>query len=78
MVDLLERKKELETRRDELAERLQRINMDYRRGLDPDWEEQSVQLQNAEVLHEIARVTAEELGKIDSAIQRIEQALRQR
>lgn len=77
MTDLVERKKQLEVERDALAERLQRINLDYRSGLDQDWEEQSVQLENADVLREIARVTAEELGKIDSAIQHIEQALRQ-
>ncbi|MCC5808951.1 MAG: hypothetical protein JJU06_01155 [Ectothiorhodospiraceae bacterium] len=76
MVDLRKRKQELEEQRDELAERLRRINMDYRRGLDKDAEEQATELQNAEVLQEIARVTSEELGKIESAIQRIEQALR--
>ncbi len=76
MIDLQQRKQELEKQRDELAERLRRINMDYRRGLDQDAEEQATELQNAEVLQEIARVTSEELGKIESAIQRIEQAIR--
>ena len=71
------RKERLEQRRDELADRLNRINIDYRQGLDPDFAEQAQQLENAEVLEEIARVTAEELNKIEQAIQRIEQARRQ-
>lgn len=76
MVDLAQRKQELEAQRDELADRLRRINMDYRRGLDKNPDEQSLQLENAEVLEEIGRVTAEELAKIESAILRIEEALR--
>ena len=59
---------ELETRRRELVERLDAIKRDYGRGLDKDFEEQAVQLENAEVLGEIARVTAEELTKVDRAI----------
>lgn len=59
---------ELETRRQELVERLEAIKRDYGRGLDQDFEEQAVQLENAEVLREIARVTAEELAKVDRAI----------
>lgn len=73
--DLKQRKQELENRRKELAERLHRINLDYRQGLDKDSEEQAQQLENAEVLEEIARISAEELGKIDAAIRRIEEAI---
>ncbi len=76
MVDLAKRKQELEEQRNELAERLRRINMDYRRGLDKNPDEQSLELENAEVLEEIGRVTAEELSKIEAAILRIEEALR--
>ena len=73
--DLMDRKRELEQRRDELSERLQRIRMDYGRGLERDLEEQALQLENAEVLHEISRVTAEELATIEAAIRRIEEAM---
>ena len=73
--DLMDRKRELEQRRDELSERLQRIRMDYGRGLERDLEEQALQLENAEVLHEISRVTAEELATIEGAIRRIEEAM---
>ena len=75
--ELQARKESLQLRRNELADRLNRINMDYRQGLDPDFAEQAQQLENAEVLEEIARVTAEELNKIEQAIQRIEQAQHQ-
>ena len=73
--DLMERKRELEQRRDELSERLQRIKMDYGRGLERDLEEQAQQLENADVLHEISRVTADELSTIEAAIRRIEEAM---
>ena len=73
--DLEERKRSLERHRDELSERLQRIKMDYGRGLERDLEEQALQLENAEVLHEISRVTAEELATIEAAIRRIEEAM---
>jgi len=59
---------DLETRRQELIERLDAIKRDYGRGLDKDFEEQAVQLENAEVLAEIARVTADELGEVNRAI----------
>jgi hypothetical protein len=58
----------LEARRQELVERLDAIKRDYGRGLDKDFEEQAVQLENAEVLAEIARVTADELGEVNRAI----------
>lgn len=59
-------------KRDELTERLAAIRRDYRRGLDPDFEEQAVQLENAEVLAEIARVSAEELEKVERRIAALE------
>ena len=58
---LLEKKKELE-------ERLEKIKADIGGGLDADWEEQAVQLENRDVLLEIARVSEEELQKINAAL----------
>ncbi len=55
-------------KRDELRERLEKIESDYRRGLDADAEEQAIQLENAEVLEGIAKVTAEELAKIEEQL----------
>jgi hypothetical protein len=59
---------DLKARRRELVERLDAIKRDYAQGLDQDFEEQAVQLENAEVLGEIARVTVEELEQVDRAM----------
>lgn len=76
MPDLAHKKVELTAKRDQLAARLNAINLDFRQGLDRDMEEQAQQLENQEVLAEIARITAEELNKVDAALARIEAALR--
>lgn len=60
-----DQKEHLQKRRDELYERLQAISRDLSRGLEKDYEEQSIQLENLEVLQEIARVTREELQKVE-------------
>ncbi|MDX1693127.1 MAG: hypothetical protein R3208_05145 [Ketobacteraceae bacterium] len=73
--ELIERKNELSKRRDELITRLEAIRKDIGQGLDADLEEQATQLENAEVLEEISRVTAEELNDIQSAIERLEKAI---
>lgn len=76
MPDLTQKKLELTEKRDRLAARLNAINLDFRQGLDRDSEDQAQQLENHEVLAEIARVTAEELNKVEAALNRIELALR--
>ena len=54
--------------RDRLKTRLDAIKADYHRGLDPDSGERAVQLENAEALTEIKRVTAEELSRIEGLL----------
>lgn len=63
---------DLKKKRDELRERLEAIEKDYRAGLDKDSEEQAQQLENAEVLNEISRTTAEELARIEKEIEELE------
>jgi len=75
--NLEQTRQELVKKRDELRNRLKAIKEDFASGLDRDWEEQAVQLENAEVLDEIARVTSEELHKLEEGIERIEHALKQ-
>lgn len=58
---LLEKKKELE-------ERLEKIKNDLGHQLSADSEEQAVELENRDVLIEIARITEEELAKIKSKL----------
>lgn len=73
--DLLAKKKELIQKREELLQRLDAIKRDYGNGLSADSEEQAQQLENAEVLAEISRVTSEELEKVTMALDRIEREL---
>ena len=68
------RKQTLLRRRRELRERLDAINRDYRQGLDPDFEEQAVQLENAEVLAGIARATAAELDQVERQLAELERS----
>ena len=55
----------LETRRAELKGRLKAIHRDLGRGLEKDYEEQALQLENLEVLQEIARIAEAELRKVE-------------
>ncbi len=73
--ELIARKEELISRRNELLERLDAIKKDYGKGLDPDWEEQAMQLENAEVLAEISRVAVDELNTVQQGIERLEKAI---
>ena len=68
MTNMQQEKQDLIEKRDELRSRLESIEKDYRRGLDPDSEEQAVQLENADVLEAIAKSTSEELQRIESRL----------
>lgn len=59
---------ELIQSRDELLKRLEAISKDLRGGLDADSKEQAIQLENMQVLQEIARVTQENLQQINKQI----------
>lgn len=76
-IDLQAKKAELLSKREELLNRLDAIKKDYANGLSADSEEQALQLENAEVLAEISRVTSEDLQKVTQAIERIEHELAQ-
>ncbi len=56
-------------RRDQLRARIDKIEADYRNGLDADSEERAQQLANAEVQEAIARAASEELQRIDQQLQ---------
>jgi RNA polymerase-binding transcription factor DksA len=61
-------REELMQSRDELLKRLEAISKDLRGGLDADSKEQAIQLENMQVLQEIARVTQENLQQINQQI----------
>ena len=62
-------KEELLNQKKELEARLQKIKTDLSGGLEADFEEQAVQLENRDVLLEIMRVTEEELQKVNAKLQ---------
>ena len=62
---------ELTQSRDELLKRLEAIRKDLRGGLDADSKEQAIQLENMQVLQEIARVTDENLQQLNEQISAI-------
>jgi len=62
---------QLEQRRQELIARLQAIEKDYRRGLSADSEERALELENAETLAEIARVTQAELNQVEEELRQV-------
>ncbi len=53
----------------ELEERLNRIKKDLTTGLSADFEEQATELENRDVLLEIARITEEELEILTKKLQ---------
>lgn len=61
-------------RRDELKERLNAIQRDLNGGLERDWEEQSIQLENLEVLEEISRVAQAELREVEERLTHLKSA----
>ena len=68
-----ELREQLEQKRAELNERVNKIKANITSGLDPDSKEQAAQLENAEVLDALANEGVEELGKISSALQRMDE-----
>ena len=63
---------QLKKDRDRLRQKLAAIEADYRKGLEPDSEDQAIELENADVLEGIARATAEELEKIERNLSELE------
>lgn len=59
----------LEARKAELEKRLAAIRKDLAGGLDADSEEQAIQLENFEVLQEIARLAEKELAEVQEKLE---------
>lgn len=66
-----ETKEELQVKKKELEERLEKIKHDIAGGLDADFEEQATQLENRDVLLEIQRVSEEELKRVKEKLKSI-------
>ncbi|MEA2079363.1 MAG: hypothetical protein U9P00_05815 [Pseudomonadota bacterium] len=64
-------KSRLLEKRDELRARLEAIRKDVRRGLEADFEERAIQLENDEVLAGIVKATAAELESIEERLEKL-------
>lgn len=62
----------LETKKQELTARLERINANLRRGYDADSKERAKQLEDNEVVDALGNEAREELAKISAALQRLD------
>lgn len=65
-------KAKLMEKRSALQAKLNAIQNDYKKGLDSDSEERASQLANAEVQAGIAKVTMEELERIEALINKLD------
>jgi len=66
-------RKQLEARRVELNERVDKIKADITRGLEADSKEQATQLENSEVLDALGNEGVVELQKVSIALQRMDE-----
>lgn len=66
-----ELKKNLESRRAELIEKLNRVKVDLAKPYNSDWEEQAQERENDEVLDQLGSNFEEELTNINAALDRI-------
>ena len=62
----------LETKKQELTARLERIHANLRRGYDADSKERAKQLEDNEVVDALGNEAREELAKISAALQRLD------
>lgn len=61
-------KEELLEKQEELIQRITAIKKDFERGLEPDLEEQAIQLQNYEVLQRLLQNAESQLEKIEKQL----------
>jgi RNA polymerase-binding transcription factor DksA len=72
MPDPNETRQALIDKRRELQERVEAVRKDFAGGLDPDLDEQAIQLENAEVLNELLREALSELEDIEQKLRRMD------
>lgn len=65
-------KQSLLERKAELAGRIEALNRDKQKALDPDAEERAVELQNSEVKEHLDQIEIASLAKVNAALARLE------
>ena len=69
--DFAELRKRLETKKSELAGRLERIKANVRRGYEADSKERAKQMEDSEVVDALGNEARTELAKITAALERM-------
>ena len=72
MADHQALRRQLEQKRQEILQRLNEIQATWHRPVDVDLEEQSLELENEDVLAELDREGMAELNRIDRALERMD------
>lgn len=67
-------KEQLERRRDEINAQLERVNNDLKRELDPDTEEQAIELEQEEVAVTMEQNLRKEMNDIEEKLERLADA----
>ena len=65
-------REQLESKKAELMDRLERIKANVRRGVDADSKERATQLEDSEVVDALGNEAREEIAKISAALQRFD------
>ena len=72
MFSNFEKMDDLQHQKEVLESKIKAIEADLKSGLDPDAEEQAIQLENYEVLLELLRMSESELTQINKKLNRLE------
>lgn len=72
MFSNFEKLDDLQHQKRALESKIKAIETDLKSGLDPDAEEQAIQLENYEVLLELLRMSESELAQINKKLNRLE------
>jgi RNA polymerase-binding protein DksA len=72
MTTIEQRRSQLQTRREELVQRMQAVEAELASHSTPDWEDQAIEQESDEVLERMGQAARAEVLQIDAALGRIE------
>lgn len=71
MASIEDRRAQLEARRAELLERMQKVEEEFSSHTTRDWEDQAIENEGDEVLEQMGRAARDEIARIDAALKRM-------
>lgn len=75
MTEIKQTRRQLERRREEIYARLERVNRELQTELDPDAEEQAIQLEQSEVSVAMEANLRQELREIEAKLAEMDEAV---